>query len=80
MTLAQLNATGRAPLMAPGIRLPTTRVAKRYDVVPRTVERWAENPALNFPKPLIVNGRKYWLLEELEAWERNRAATAEVAE
>jgi hypothetical protein len=77
MTLpAQLNVTGRAPLTASssGIRLPTVKVAQRYGVVSRTIERWAENPRLNFPPSLVVNGRKYWTIEALEAWERDRAA------
>ncbi len=77
-----LNVIGRAPRtpLSPSIRLPTVKVAARYDVVPRTIERWQANPALNFPKPLIVNGRKYWALEALESWERDHAATAGVPE
>ncbi|MGO9049932.1 MAG: hypothetical protein ACLP19_17080 [Xanthobacteraceae bacterium] len=42
--------------------------------MPRSIERWQDNPELDFPKPLIVNRRKYWALEDLERWERARAA------
>jgi hypothetical protein len=79
MTLpTALNVTGRAPFMTSGsVRLPTVKVAARYGVVPRTIERWQENPALNFPKPLVVNGRKYWAVEVLERWERDQSAEEE---
>lgn len=65
------------PLPAPDVRLPTKAVAKRYDVTIRTVERWSDNPALGFPKPIVVNARKYFRLSELEAWEsKHEAAVA----
>lgn len=55
--------------------LPDPRVAQRYNVNPRTLYRWDENPALGFPKPLVINRRKYRRLNELEIWERQRAAS-----
>jgi hypothetical protein len=58
------------------VRLPTSRVAERFNVVPRTVERWQLDPRLGFPRPLIINRRKYWPLSSIEAWERQRAAGA----
>jgi hypothetical protein len=57
-----------------GVRLPTGQVAKRYGRNPRTIERWEHSVDLAFPRPLVINKRKYWSLEELEAWERARAA------
>jgi hypothetical protein len=52
--------------------LPTPRVAERYDVSTRTVERWGGKEELNFPAPdLVVHTRKYWRLRTLEAWERS---------
>ena len=56
-------------------RLPTSMVADRFHVATRTVERWMEDPLLNFPQPLLINKRRYWSLAELENWERVRAAT-----
>lgn len=58
----------------PGVRLPSGLVAKRYGRDRRTIERWERDDKLAFPRPLIINRRKYWLLTELEAWERARAA------
>src|SRR5215212_3925829 len=39
-----------------------------------TLWRWEHQPALAFPKPVYINGRKYYDLGELEEWERNRPA------
>jgi hypothetical protein len=52
----------------------TKNVWKRYDVCDRTIDRWVANPAMNFPKPVIINKRRYWRVSELVAWERQRAA------
>jgi hypothetical protein len=54
-------------------RQSTVAVAKRYGVVVRTVERWLdERPELNFPKPEVVNRRRYWWLSRLREWDRTR--------
>jgi hypothetical protein len=76
MDTVQANVMGRAPVVtySPEVRLPTVQVAKRFSVVVRTVERWLQDPNLNFPKPIVVNKRRYWRLEELERWERSRAS------
>ncbi len=57
-------------------RLPAAAVLRRYRIVDRTLKRWLDNPSLNFPRPLVVNGRRYFKLGELEQWERSRAANA----
>ena len=50
------------------------RVCDRYGVVERTVNRWIATPAMGFPKPATKIGRRrYWRLEDLERWERDRA-------
>jgi hypothetical protein len=54
-------------------KLPTRLVAERYKVSDRTVARWERDPRLNFPKPLIINGRKYRDEAELDAWDRANA-------
>jgi hypothetical protein len=53
-------------------RLPTSQVAKRYDVSTRTIERWERDPALKFPRPAVVNRRKYFSELELIAWDGAR--------
>jgi hypothetical protein len=55
-------------------KLPDSKVAARYGVVTRTLRRWDDNPDLKFPRPLIVNGRKYRDENELDAWDRDQAA------
>ena len=59
------------------VRLPTTQVANRYGVSTRSVERWQRDSKLDFPKPILINNRKYWPLSSIEAWERKRAAGLE---
>ena len=55
------------------IRLPTRLVMQRYNVADRTIDRWISDPKVGFPKPLVVNRRRYFRLRELEQWERRRA-------
>jgi hypothetical protein len=53
----------------------TKQVRNRYDDKSnRTIDRWIINPTLGFPKPTMINGRRYWRLRELRDWERQRAA------
>jgi predicted DNA-binding transcriptional regulator AlpA len=52
--------------------LPANQVRARYCVSAMTLWRWLRNPSLGFPKPTIINNRRYWLLAELEAWEAQR--------
>jgi hypothetical protein len=54
-------------------RLPTRRVAERYNVSTRSIERWANDPNLGFPQPLVINKRKYWSEAELEQFDATRA-------
>ena len=54
--------------------LPDPRVAARYQVTSRTIDRWDRQAGLNFPKPIRINNRKYRRLDELETWERQRLA------
>ncbi|WP_372783487.1 helix-turn-helix transcriptional regulator [Phenylobacterium sp.] len=55
-------------------RLPTKALMERFGVSDRTVDRWLQDDALNFPQPLVINRRRYWSLQEIEQWERSRAA------
>jgi predicted DNA-binding transcriptional regulator AlpA len=54
----------------PDKKLPTKKVAERYSVTVRSIERWGADEKLGFPKPLKIHMRKYWSLAELEKWER----------
>jgi hypothetical protein len=52
---------------------PARKVCDRYDIVDRTLDRWIADPAMDFPRPLIINNRRYFSEPELIAWERRRA-------
>ena len=54
--------------------LPRPKTAQRYGVTERSIARWTEAPELGFPQPMEVNGRLFFAVDELEAWERSRAA------
>jgi hypothetical protein len=54
--------------------LPDPQVAKRYQVDPRTIKRWDEDPDLKFPPAAYINGRKYREIAALDAWDKWRAA------
>jgi hypothetical protein len=45
----------------------------RYGIVGMTLLRWERSEKLGFPKLRWINNRKYWVLSEVEAWERSRA-------
>jgi predicted DNA-binding transcriptional regulator AlpA len=47
--------------------------ADRYGVSTKSIDRWTQDPKLDFPKPIHINTLPYWDLAELEAWERSRA-------
>lgn len=48
------------------------QVQDRYGISHVTLWRWANDPALGFPKPLKVNRLNYWRTADLEAWEASR--------
>jgi hypothetical protein len=58
---------------AHGALLPASTVWTRYGVVDRTLDRWLANTSLKFPKPLVINRRRYFRESDLIAWERKQA-------
>ena len=52
---------------------PARKVCARYDIVDRTLDRWLADPAMGFPRPIVINTRRYFSEPELVAWERRRA-------
>ena len=38
-----------------------------------TLYRWLNDPRLNFPKPIVIQRRRYWREEDLECWLNERA-------
>jgi DNA-binding transcriptional MerR regulator len=61
---------------------PTRTLCQRYDVVPRTIDRWIDSGIL--PPPIWIGGRRYWSSSALEQIERaaigKRRATAVAVE
>jgi predicted DNA-binding transcriptional regulator AlpA len=51
--------------------------ARFGDISEMTLWRWEHDEKLAFPKALTINGRKYYDLTEIEAWERKRATAGE---
>ena len=53
--------------------LSTTHMAAKFSVVPQTINRWTREGKL--PKPITLAGKshhRFWLVEEVEAWERRK--------
>ena len=38
-----------------------------------TLWRWEDDARLEFPRPLVINRRKFYSLAALKEWERNQA-------
>ena len=72
MDTIDARITGRS--LDTGSLLPAKKVQQRYDVADRTLDRWLESKTLGFPRPVLINTRRYWRIAELEQWERTRAA------
>jgi hypothetical protein len=54
--------------------LPDRLVRQRMGgVAPSTLYRWDRNPRLGFPKPIVINGRKYRDERQLEDFLRLHA-------
>ena len=59
------------------VLIPDRVVAReRYSVHPHTLRRWDQNPALQFPPPVYINGRRYRDADKLDAWDRMNSREA----
>ncbi len=61
------------PPVAGSVHISGPALCARYGIVGMTLHRWERSKKLGFPKPRWINHRKYWVLSEIEAWERARA-------
>jgi predicted DNA-binding transcriptional regulator AlpA len=59
--------------------LPASQVRVRYGVSDMALWRWLRKEQLNFPRPIRINGRRFWKRTDLEAWEASRAADCSTA-
>jgi len=54
--------------------LPSNKVRRRYgNISDMALWRWIHNPTLGFPQPVMFNGKRYWKLSELQAFETQAA-------
>ena len=55
------------------VYLTARQVRARYgDISDMSLWRWLNDPALNFPQPMLINKRRLWSLHSLELWESKR--------
>ena len=52
--------------------LPARQIWEHFGICSRTLSRWLAQGDLGFPRPIFVNGRRYWRLAEIEAWDHAR--------
>lgn len=53
--------------------LTRPQVKQRYQISEMTLWRWENSETLDFPKPIVINRRKFFREEDLHNWERERA-------
>jgi predicted DNA-binding transcriptional regulator AlpA len=59
--------------------IPDPKVAKQFGVTTRTIDRWDEDPELDFPKAVEINGRKYRRRKEIREFQRAHLRSARSA-
>ena len=58
-------------------RIPASQIPLRFGISSRTFERWLRDPALNFPRPIVINRVRFFSVAELRAWEASRASNTD---
>jgi hypothetical protein len=56
--------------------LPARKTMQRYGIADRTLDRWIADPKLGFPRPVVINTKRYFRVRDLVVWERERAKGA----
>ena len=61
----------------PEIYLTSEQVRRRYHISDMSLWRWLHDQKLLFPRPIYIRRRRYWLADELDAFDAaQRAAGA----
>jgi len=63
----------------PKTYLTGPQIKARYGCSYQTIWRWMNNPGMEFPKPLKINNRNRFALDEIEAFERKQKTACPVA-
>jgi predicted DNA-binding transcriptional regulator AlpA len=62
-------------------RLLTSRQVRQHygGCSDMTLWRWLRHETLQFPRPVIINGRRYWREDEIAAFDKRQSDKPEVA-
>lgn len=55
------------------VYLTGPQILKRFQISDMTLWRWLQNPELGFPRPVVINRRRLFLLASVLEFERSRA-------
>ena len=47
-------------------------VRRRFGISDMSLWRWVKDPAIGFPQPMRINNRRYFRIDEIEAFERRQ--------
>ena len=53
-------------------------VRQRFGISQMALHRWLKDERVNFPRPIVISGRRYWKRTDILAWEQ-RCSTNETA-
>jgi hypothetical protein len=51
-----------------GALIPKPNLARELGVSGRTLSRWLDDPAIGFPRPIVIRARNYFDRHSVEAW------------
>jgi predicted DNA-binding transcriptional regulator AlpA len=67
-----MHAKKNAPDSDSPAFIPAPQVWRRYDISDMTLHRWLRDPDMGFPQPVYLGRMRYFVLADLENWERSR--------
>lgn len=70
----QMQTTSQEQGAVQDVFLTGPQVQRRYQKSHVSIWRWMNDEALGFPAPIKINRLNYWRLDDLKAWESQRAA------
>lgn len=76
-----------ATAFAPAQLLPAPVVCDRLSITPMSLHRWLHGyrvrktgrnvpPLADFPRPIVINSRRYWVAEQIEEFIARRAGNS----
>ncbi|WP_455475307.1 helix-turn-helix transcriptional regulator [Bartonella sp. B17] len=51
------------------VMLTVSQVLEHFNISPTALWNWTHDKELNFPKPIKIRGRRYFLAEEIERFQ-----------